>query len=115
MNATLAEKLRGGRPVEISEEEAATLREALRRAMATTLELPPEDIADDALVFDDLGLDSIDVFDVLDQLAGEFDVALEPEDLPPHLIYGKEGLRFDQFVAGLLGHLRSAPEGGTAQ
>ena len=36
--------------------------------------------------------------------------ALEPEDLPPDLIYGKEGLRFDQFVASLLAHLRSAPE-----
>lgn len=109
MNSTLPEKLHGGRPVALSEEDAAVLREALRRAMATTLEVPLEEVADQALVFDDLGLDSIDVFDVLDQLAGEFDVALEPEDLPPDLIYGKEGLSFYQFVETLLSHLRSAP------
>jgi acyl carrier protein len=110
MSSTLADKLRGGRPVEISEEEAGMLREALRGAMATALEISREEIADEALVFDELGLDSIDVFDVLDQLAGEFDLALEPEDLPPDLIFGKEGLRFDQFVQSLLTHLRSAPE-----
>ena len=119
MSTSLAEKLRGGRPVELSGEEETVLREALRGAMATALELPREDVADEALIFDDLGLDSIDVFDMLDQLAGELDVTLEPEDLPPDLIYGKEGLRFDQFVASLLAHLRSPPEeaaeGGNAQ
>ena len=108
MSPTLPEKLRGGRPVALSEEDAGVLREVLRQAMATTLEVPLEEVADQALVFDDLGLDSIDIFDVLDQLAGEFDVALEPEDLPPDLIYGKEGLSFDQFVESLLSHLRSA-------
>lgn len=110
MSGILGEKLRGGRPVEFSGEEEGLLREAVRRAMATTLELPPEKVADEALVFDDLGLDSIDMFDVLDQLAGEFEVALEPDDMPPDLIYGKEGLRFDQFVENLLIHLRSPPE-----
>jgi acyl carrier protein len=109
MSPTLPDKLRGGRPVALSTEDAGVLRESLRRAMATTLEVALEEVADAALVFDDLGLDSIDVFDVLDQLAGEFDVALEPEDLPPDLIYGKEGLSFDQFVEILLSHLRSAP------
>lgn len=109
MSPNLPEKLRGGRPVALSVADAGVLREALRRAMATTLEVSLEEVADEALVFDDLGLDSIDVFDVLDQLAGEFDVALEPEDLPPDLIYGNEGLSFDQFVESLLSHLRSAP------
>lgn len=110
MSSTLAEKLRGGRPVNFSGEEAEMLGEALRGAMATALEISRDEIADEALIFDELGLDSIDMFDVLDQLAEEFDLALELDDLPPDLIYGKEGLRFDQFVQSLLAHLRSAPE-----
>lgn len=108
MSSTLADKLRGGRPVNFSGEEAEMLGEALRGAMATALEISRDEIADEALIFDELGLDSIDMFDVLDQLAEEFD--LELDDLPPDLIYGKEGLRFDQFVQSLLAHLRTPPE-----
>lgn len=110
MSSTLAEKLRGGRPVNFSGEEAEMLGEALRGAMATALEISRDEIADEALIFDELGLDSIDMFDVLDQLAEEFDLELELDDLPPDLIYGKEGLRFDQFVQSLLAHLRTPPE-----
>ena len=109
MQDALAEKLRQGRPVNLSGEEATFLREALRRAMATTLEIAPEDIRDDVLVFDDLGLDSIDTFDLLDQLAEQFDVKLEPDELPEDMIYGKEGLRFREFVELLLTHFRTAP------
>lgn len=110
MSSTLADKLRGGRPVNFSGEEAEMLGEALRGAMATALEISRDEIADEALIFDELGLDSIDMFDVLDQLAEEFDLELELDDLPPDLIYGKEGLRFDQFVQSLLAHLRTPPE-----
>lgn len=109
MKDALAEKLRQGRPVNFTGEEAALLHEALRRAMATTLEIAPEDIRDDALVFDELGLDSIDAFDLLDQLAEQFDVKLEPDDLPAEMIYGKEGLRFREFVELLLTHFRATP------
>ncbi len=109
MKDAMAEKLRLGRPVNFTGEEAAYLHEALRRAMATTLEIEPEDIHDDALVFEDLGLDSIDAFDLLDQLAEQFDVNLEPDDLPAEMIYGKEGLHFRDFVELLLTHFRTTP------
>ena len=109
MKAELREKIRQGRPVRISDEEAAFMRDTLRRAMAVTLEKEPEEIGDGALVFDDLGLDSIDVFDLLDQLAEELDMQVEPEQLPDDVIYGREGLTFHDFAEVFISYFRSAP------
>lgn len=106
----LREKLAAGRPVDINPAEAALLTDALRGAMAVTLEKDEAEITPGAHVFDELGLDSIDVFDILDQLAETFDVQVELEQLPEEMIYGGEGLTFQQFADGIVAHFRSAPE-----
>jgi acyl carrier protein len=105
----LAAKLAQGRPVNFSLEESRVVTDALREAMAVVLDCPPDTITDDARVFDDLALDSIDVFDLLDQLAERFDSPVELEQLPPALIRGKEGMTFADFAAGILDYFRSAP------
>jgi acyl carrier protein len=91
MQARVIAKLKQGRPVAFSAEEAQHLREALRQAMAVTLSLEPASITDDAKVFDDLGLDSIDVFDILDQLGERFEIAVALEELPNEVIHGGRG------------------------
>lgn len=109
MRAALGEKLRQGRPVALSPEEAGHLREALREAMGVTLERPAAEIGDGARVFDELGLDSVDVFDLLDQLGEAFDVNVELEQLPGELIYGREGLTFRQFADAIIAFFETAP------
>ncbi|HKI98788.1 MAG TPA: acyl carrier protein [bacterium] len=109
MKEALIAKLQAGRPVHLSESEAAYLTEALREAVATTLEVPVAEIADGSLVFDDLGLDSIDVFDVLDQLSEQFEVPVALEELPETFLRGNEGATFRSFAEGLLRYFREAP------
>jgi acyl carrier protein len=110
MDAAIIEKLRGGRPVALAAEESAHVVEALREAIGIVLEKPAAQIADDAQLFDALGLDSIDVFDVLDQLAERFEAAVALEDLPADLIRGKEGLTFRDFADGILTYFRTSPK-----
>jgi acyl carrier protein len=106
----IAAKLRAGRPVQLDAEEARQVVEALRTALAVVLECPPQQLADDAKLFDDLALDSIDVFDVLDQLAERFEAQVALEDLPAELIRGKEGLTFSDFAEGILTYFRTPPK-----
>ncbi|HEX7928757.1 MAG TPA: acyl carrier protein [bacterium] len=105
----LIAKLAQGRPVAFTIEESRWVTEALRSAMAVVLDCPPSKITDDARVFDDLALDSIDVFDLLDQLAERFESPVELEHLPPELVRGTEGMTFAQFAQGILQYFRSAP------
>lgn len=112
MTERLIAKLQQGRPVKLTTEESATLVEALRAAMATTLDMPEDEVGDDALIFDDLGLDSIDVFDVLDQLSERFEVPVALEELPESLLRGSEAggpVTFRTFAEGLLRYFREAP------
>ncbi len=109
MQASLIAKLRAGRPVALSAAEEALLVEALRQAVATTLEVPLEEVADDSLVFDDLGLDSIDVFDTLDQLSEQFEVTVAVEELPETVLRGQRQTTFRQFAEGLLRYFRAPP------
>jgi acyl carrier protein len=113
MKDALTEKFRRGRPVAFTDEEVDFLRESLREAMGVTLERPPEEIADDAPVFDELGLDSVDVFDLLDQLGEKFEAGVELEELPEELIYGKEGLTFREFADAIIGFFRTPPDAAT--
>lgn len=107
--AALIAKLARGRPVQFNDADARHVTEALRTAVALVLDCPVERITDGARIFDDLALDSIDVFDVLDQLAARFEVQVELEQLPPELIRGAEGMTFAQFAQGILSYFRSAP------
>jgi acyl carrier protein len=109
MKQALIAKLQAGRPVELSGTEADCLVEALRSAVATTLEVPLAEITDESRVFDDLGLDSIDVFDVLDQLSEEFEVPVVLEELPESFLRGNEGATFRRFAEGLLRYFREPP------
>lgn len=131
MSDALAAKLRQGRPVRLTAEESALLVEALREAVATTLDVPLAEVGDDARVFDDLGLDSIDVFDVVDQLAERFGVTVPLEELPESVLRGGGGgseggspgddagtaagaaagapVTFRIFADGLLRYFREAP------
>ena len=109
MSDSLKSKLAAGRPVAFTEQEATALREALREAVAVTLGVEREAVANDARIFDDLGLDSIDVFDVLDQLAERYDVQVALEELPESLIHGVENATFDDFVEGIVDYFASAP------
>ncbi|MEE8397293.1 MAG: acyl carrier protein [bacterium] len=109
MKNTLKKRLALGRPVSFSPSEAELVRTAVRNAMAVTLERPEAEIGDDTLVFDDLGLDSIDVFDILDQLAEAFDVPVELEQLPGGLIRGGQGLTFSAFADGIIAYFEQEP------
>jgi acyl carrier protein len=109
MKEALIARLQGGRPVQLSAEEQALLVEALREAVATTLELPVAEIADGAHIFDDLGMDSIDVFDVLDQLSQRFEVPMALEELPESFLRGEAQTTFRVFAEGLLHYFREAP------
>jgi acyl carrier protein len=109
MTEPLREKLSRGRPVEFSESDLGVLREALREAMAVTLDRPPAEIADDARVFDELGLDSIDVFDLLEQLTERFAVTVNLDELPADVIRGNPGTTFRQFADGIADYFRHAP------
>jgi acyl carrier protein len=115
MNAQLIEKFRRGRPLEFSVEEAAFLREALREAMAVTLAVDKSRISDDALVFDDLGLDSIDVFDIFDQLGERFEIQVALEEMPNEMIHGGERATFGEFAEGLLAYFRMPPSPAPGQ
>ncbi len=106
MDAELGEKLKHGGPVTFTPEEERYLRELLRAAMATTLECTPETIGDDARVFDELGLDSIDVFDLLDQVSERLDVAMPLESLPPEFIRGNPQTTFLAFAEEILDFFR---------
>jgi acyl carrier protein len=109
MKATLIAKLQAGRPVALSGAEAELLVGALRQAVATTLEVPVEEVTDESLVFDDLGLDSIDVFDTLDQLSEQFEVTVALDELPEGVLRGQQRTTFRQFAEGLLRYFREAP------
>jgi acyl carrier protein len=106
----LIAKLRAGRPVTMAPQDAARVVEALREAIGIVLEQPPGQIGDGARLFDDLGLDSIDVFDVLDQLAERFEAKVALEDLPADLVRGREGVTFRDFADGILAYFGSAPK-----
>jgi acyl carrier protein len=106
---SLAAKLQGSRPVRLTADEEALFVEALREAIATTLSLPPREVADDARLFDTLGLDSIDVFDALDQLSQRFEVPMALEELPETLLRSDRETTFRAFADGLLGYFRQEP------
>jgi len=110
MDAQLIAKFQQGRPLDFSAEEAAHLRAALREAMAVTLSVDQAKITDDARVFDDLGLDSIDVFDILDQLGERFEITVALEEMPNEVVHGGESATFQDFAQGLLGYFQSAPK-----
>lgn len=107
-------KFSRGRPTSFTEEEAEHFRGALRSAMAVTLDCPASDISDDALIFDDLGVDSIDVFDIVDQLTVLYEAAIALEELPPELLAGGEGTTFRGFADGILAYYESEPDGASA-
>ena len=109
MKEAVIAKLQSGRPVQLTPEETALVVEALRDAVATTLELPREEIADGSRVFADLGLDSIDVFDVLDQLSERFEVPVALEELPETILRGDAETTFRAFAEALLRYFREAP------
>ena len=109
MNDAVIAKLRQGRPVELNEEEAAFLVESLREAMATTLDIPASKVSDDVKVFEELGLDSIDVFDILDQLSQRFEVQVAMEEMPESVLRGGEQATFRSFADGLLAYFRQPP------
>ena len=104
----LIAKLQGKRPVEFTEAEAERIRDALREAMAITLAVPKDQVPDDARIFDDLGLDSIDVFDVLDQLGEKFEIQMALEELPNDMIRGGANGTFQDFAEGILDYFRAA-------
>jgi acyl carrier protein len=105
----LIAKLQAPRPATFTDEEAALIREALREAVAVTLAVGKEQVGDDARIFDDLGLDSIDVFDVLDQLGEKFEIQMALEDLPNDMIRGGENATFRDFAEGILNYFRTPP------
>ncbi len=109
MEQRIIEKLRQGRPVALLPEEARHFKEALREALAVTLSRSAAEITDQALLFDELALDSIDVFDVLDQLAQRFEAQVALEELPESLIRGREGLTFAAFAQGIVDYFAAAP------
>lgn len=111
MESSLIEKLRKGRPVSLTREEEETLTESLREAMAKTLEVSVEEVSNDAKIFDVLGVDSIDVFDILDQLAEKFEVEVALEELPEAFVRGGEDTTFQDFATGLIGFFGTPPRG----
>lgn len=111
----LIEKLKVGRPVAISPEEGEMVREEVRRAMAITLACKEGEIADEARIFDELGLDSVDVFDLVDQLVDTFEMTVELDQLPEEMIYGRDDMTFHDFADGLIRYFQSAPEAGGDQ
>jgi acyl carrier protein len=110
---SLIAKLQGTRPLEFTDGEAALIREALREAVAVALAIDKEKIADDAHIFDELGLDSIDVFDVLDQLGEKFEIQLALEELPNDMIRGGQNATFRDFAEGILDYFRATPRHAT--
>ncbi len=111
MKEALTRKFNQARPIDFTPEESDFLRESLRKAVGIALSVDAAEIPDDALIFDDLGLDSIDVFDVLEQLSDEFEAQVALEEIPNDIISGKEGITFGDFADALLDYFRSAPAG----
>ena len=111
MASSLIEKLQKGRPVSFTSEDEETLKNTLREAMANTLEIPVEEVSNDAQIFEVLGLDSIDVFDILDQLAEKFEVDVPLEELPEAFVRGGEETTFLDFANGLIGFFGTPPRG----
>ena len=109
MKEALTRKFDQARPIDFTPEESEFLCESLRKAVGIALNKDVAEIADEALIFDDLGLDSIDVFDVLEQLSEEFGAQVALEEIPNDLIYGKEGITFQDFADALLEYFRTAP------
>ena len=109
MKVALIEKFNGPRPIAFSDEEVRYLRESLRKAVAIALGSDQTEVTDGALIFDDLGLDSVDVFDVLDQLGEEFEAQVALEEIPVDFIHGREGITFRDFADALLGYFGSPP------
>lgn len=109
MVTSLIEKFQKGRPVSFTREEEETLIDSLREAMAKTLEMPAEEVSNDAKIFDVLGVDSIDVFDILDQLAEKFEVDVPLEELPEAFVRGGADTTFLDFANGLIGFFGTPP------
>lgn len=109
LTQAITKKLSRGRPASLTEEEAEHFRAALRSAMAVTLDCAAGDISDDALIFDSLGLDSIDVFDIVDQLTVLYEAAIALEELPAEILAGGEGTTFRSFADGILAYYESEP------
>jgi acyl carrier protein len=109
MKQALVAKLRQPRPVAFTPDEAAFLVETLRQAVATTLELSAAGVSDDARVFDALGMDSVDVFDVLDQMGETFEMQVALEELPESFLRGGGETTFRAFAEGLLDYFRTPP------
>ena len=111
MVSSLIEKLQKGRPVSFTREEEEVLTESLREAMANTLDLTVEAVPNDAKIFDALGVDSIDAFDILDQLGEKFEVDVPLEELPEDFVRGGENTTFQDFANGLIGFFGTPPGG----
>ena len=111
----ISEKLNQGRPVSFTAEEADHFREALREALAVTLDTKVSEISDGADMFDDLGVDSIDVFDMVDQLISRYEAPIALEEFPPALLRGDAGLTFAGFAQGILGYFAAPPASASAE
>ncbi len=111
----ISEKLNQGRPVSFTAEEAAHFREALREALGVTLDTSPAEIGDEADIFDELGVDSIDVFDMVDQLITRYEAPIALEELPPELLRGDAGLTFAGFAQGILDYFATPTAEASAE
>jgi acyl carrier protein len=60
--------------------ERASARIHLRRVVAGILELDVETVAPDALFHEDLGATSLERMEIVDSVAAEFRVRLDPDD-----------------------------------
>jgi len=110
MKERLMGKLAGPRPLHLEPEEAAHLTEALREAVSVALEIELSKVQDSTCLVEDLGLDSIDLFDVLDQLGETYGIQLALDALPEEWLRGSSDATFLEFASGLIKYFASPPE-----
>lgn len=57
------------------------MKDKIKEIVSEILDIEVENIADDALILDDLGADSIAVMEIVMELEGEYDVEVPTEDI----------------------------------
>ncbi|CAM4261931.1 acyl carrier protein [Erysipelothrix inopinata] len=57
------------------------MKDKIKEIVSEILDVEVENIADDALILDDLGADSIAVMEIVMELEGEYDVEVPTEDI----------------------------------
>ena len=55
--------------------------EKIQNILAEALNIPVEKVSPNAKIVEDLGADSLDVFELLNQLEDEFDIVIPEEDM----------------------------------